>query len=115
MYGVSNMSDKYPQNTGTHPPNVEEISIPRSVDPIAPGNMDNDISKRHTEEITERFPEPLCYLLIDLAERNREHLFNGEKWRRGTIGYENVRECGLTAFQIGLAEETADLMETTND
>ncbi|QCW05298.1 hypothetical protein [Natrinema pallidum] len=68
-----------------------------------------DSLHRHTRQIKAEYPDPLCYLLIELAEYNRG------KWLEppmdGTIGAENVRETGLTSNQQEWAATLADALE----
>lgn len=70
---------------------------------------------RHTQEIKERYPEPLNFLIIELAEMNREKWLDGEDWRSRTLGAEKVRETGLTANQYEFAEQIAEQMEESHD
>lgn len=66
---------------------------------------------RHTREIKERFPAPLSYMLIELAEMNRDKWLDGEDWRRKTIGAEDVMKYGLTENQRRFANQIAEQME----
>lgn len=70
---------------------------------------------RHSENIKARFPEPLSLLLIEMAERNREHWLESERWRARTLGAEDVREYGLTENQRTWANQIAEQMGVDHD
>lgn len=70
---------------------------------------------KHTEDIQDRFPAPLSFLLIELAEMNRDKWLDGEEWRRNTIGAEDVMKYGLTENQRRWANEIAAQMEVAYD
>jgi len=76
---------------------------------------DSDGLHRHTENIKDRFPEPLSLLLVEMAERNREHWLESEDWRAQTIGAESVREFGLTENQRRWANQIAEQMGVPHD
>ena len=69
----------------------------------------NDSLHEHTRSLKAEYPEPLCYLLIELAEYNREKWLNPPY--DGTIGAENVRETGLTTNQREWATMVAERLE----
>lgn len=70
---------------------------------------------RHTRQIKERFPAPLSYMLIELAEMNRDKWLEGETWRRETIGAEDVMKYGLTENQRRFANQIAEQMGVDHD
>ena len=70
---------------------------------------------RHTENIKDRFPEPLSVLLIELAEMNRQHWLDEDSCRSDTIGAESVREFGLTENQRAWANQIAEQMGVPHD
>lgn len=70
---------------------------------------------QHTENIKDRFPEPLSLLLIEMAERNRKHWLESEDWREDTIGADDVRKYGLTENQRRWANEIAEQMGVPHD
>mgnify|MGYP007116998416 CR=1 FL=1 len=76
---------------------------------------DSDGLHRHTENIKDRFPEPLSLLLIEMAQRNREHWLESEDWRTRTIAAESIREYGLTENQRRFANQIAEQMGVPHD
>lgn len=70
----------------------------------------NENLHRHTQQIKNRFPAPLSYLLIELAEMNRDKWLEGEEWCRDTIGAEDVMKYGLTENQRRFANQIAEQM-----
>lgn len=76
---------------------------------------DSEGLHRHTENIKDRFPEPLSLLLIEMAERNREHWLESDEWRKDTIGAESVRQYGLTENQRRFANQIAEQMGVSHE
>ena len=58
---------------------------------------------------------PLSLLLIEMAERNREHWLESEDWREDTIGADDVRKYGLTENQRRFANQIAEQMGVPHD
>ncbi|WP_276257171.1 hypothetical protein [Halomontanus rarus] len=67
----------------------------------------------HTQRINAEYPEPLCYLLIEMAEYNREKWLNPP--RDKTYGADEVRETGLTSNQQQWAETIAAALEDDSE
>lgn len=70
---------------------------------------------RHTEEIREEYPEPLAWLLVELAEFNREKWLAEDSPRKNTYGADEVRETGLTTNEQEWAAKVAKKMENGGD
>ena len=70
---------------------------------------------RHTEEIKEEYPEPLNWLLVELAEYNREKWLAEDSPRKRTIGADEVRETGLTSNEQEWAAQIADRLEKADE
>jgi len=68
--------------------------------------------RERTEEILDQYPDPLCWILCKMAERNFEEWI-GEKPR--TQGADEVRENGLTTNQQRWADEIAAQIEGDSD
>lgn len=70
---------------------------------------------RHTEQIKEEYPKPLSWLLVELAEFNREKWLAEDSPRKNTIGAEEVRETGLTTNEQEWAAKIADRLEKADE
>jgi len=70
---------------------------------------------RHTIRIKEEYPEPLNWLLVELAEYNRDEWLGHDNPKSSTFGAEEVRETGLTSNQQEWAQQIANSLEEDDE